>query len=423
VANRRVSVWKYVKVGNRWKYCKPVYGRNNKIKPHWVLINGKPEEHSEGNFYLMRLDGKNKIWRKIGPNPAEATYAAEVEASLMNAIAMGLQIKKDETVPLEYGPQMWKFLADYKLSQSAESHALMSQTLDEFRTFVKKTNLKEITRADLLKYKQWLVNRERTLRTAGNKMLRVNQFLRTALGVEAGKGLVTVKDAKFTEREPEVYTDDELEAFFAACSPFHSLVFHTLLMSGLRKQEMENLEWPDINFSTGTLSVRAKKTFQPKDWEERDIEMPEELREMLFSARQERGLVFCTKTGKKYTHVWDDCKDIAKKIAGAEAKKRKITNEDEIKQLIEETAAKYHPHKFRATYCTKLLQSGIDLKTVQKLMGHKTIESTMRYLAKAQSHLVKAKVDAVQWKKVRPGTVRAGAHSVPLETKLVWSEE
>lgn len=48
-----------------------------------------------------------------------------------------------------------------------------------------------------------------------------------------------------------------------------------------------------------------------------------------------------------------------------------------------ETAAKYCPHKFRATYCTKLLQSGIDLKTVQKLMGHKTIKSTMRYLAKA----------------------------------------
>lgn len=65
----------------------------------------------------------------------------------------------------------------------------------------------------------------------------------------------------------------------------------------------------------------------------------------------------------------------------------------------------------------------MDLKTVQKLMGHKTIESTMRYLAKAQSHVVKAKVDAVQWKKPSPAKVKAGAHSLPLETKLVWSEE
>src|SRR5262249_53329972 len=79
-----------------------------------------------------------------------------------------------------------------------------------------------------------------------------------------------------------------------------------------------------------------------------------------------------------------------------------IKDEDEIRQIVEETAAKYHPPKFRATYCTKLLQSGIDLKTVQKLMGHKTIESTLRYLAKAASHVVTAIGKRVQWNKRRP---------------------
>jgi integrase len=251
-------------------------------------------------------------------------------------------------------------------------------------------------------------------------MLRVNQFLRTALGVDAGKGLVTVKDAKFVEREPEVYTDDEVDVFLKACGPFHVLVFNTLLMAGLRKQEMENLEWPDINFTTGTLSVRGKKTFQPKDWEERDIEIPRELLEMLFAARRDRGLVFATKTGKKYTHVWDDCKDIAKKVGEELARK---AGQKDIEQAGKETAAKYHPHKFRATYCTKLLQSGIDLKTVQKLLGHKTIESTMRYLAKAESKKVKAKVDAVQWKKKQPSAIRVGEHTVSMDTVVVVDAE
>jgi len=311
--NRRVSVWKYVKIADRWRYCKPVYGANNKIKPRWVYVNGKPEEHPEGNFYIHRLDHGRQVWKKIGPNPADAVRAAEYEASLLRAVAMGLPIKKQETPDLTYGPQMWKFLEDYKLSQSDESYALMSQTLVEFNEQCKKNDLTKITREDLLRYKKWLVNRDRSLRTAGNKMLRVNQFLRTVLGVEAGKGLVTVKDAKFVEREPEVYTDDEIDAFLKACGTFHSLVFNTLLMAGLRKQEMENLEWQDINFTTGTLSVRGKKTFQPKDWEEREIEIPRELLEMLFAARKERGLVFATKNAKKYTHVWDDCKNIAAK--------------------------------------------------------------------------------------------------------------
>jgi integrase len=136
---------------------------------------------------------------------------------------------------------MWKFLNDYKLSQSLESHGLMKQTLEEFRKVSKKAILSDITREDLLWYKQWLVERGRSLRTAGNKMLRVNQFYRAAMGLRSGEGLVTVKDGKFVEKEPEVYTDDELDAFFKACSPFHARVFSTLLMAGLRKQHRQVL--------------------------------------------------------------------------------------------------------------------------------------------------------------------------------------
>jgi integrase len=43
------------------------------------------------------------------------------------------------------------------------------------------------------------------------------------------------------------------------------------------------------------------------------------------------------------------------------------------------------------------LQGGMDLKTVQKLLGHKNLESTMRYLAKAQSAEVRVKVNLI-WK-------------------------
>ena len=45
--------------------------------------------------------------------------------------------------------------------------------------------------------------------------------------------------------------------------------------------------------------------------------------------------------------------------------------------------------------CTRLLHGGMDLKTVRKLLGHKNLESTMRYLSRAESSKVKAKVDAI----------------------------
>ena len=159
MANRKVSVWKYVKVGNRWKYCKPVDGRNHKIKPHWALVDGKPEHHPEGNFYISRRDGKKKIWKKIGPNPSDAVNAAKIEESILNASALGVRIKP-EVPKLDYDAQMWKFLNDYKLSQSLKSHGLMKQTLEEFRRFPKKAVLSDISREDLLRYKQWLNARE-----------------------------------------------------------------------------------------------------------------------------------------------------------------------------------------------------------------------------------------------------------------------
>jgi hypothetical protein len=39
-------------------------------------------------------------------------------------------------------------------------------------------------------------------------------------------------------------------------------------------------------------------------------------------------------------------------------------------------------HKFRATFATRCLWAGIDLRTVQQWLGHSDMESTMRYLTR-----------------------------------------
>jgi integrase/recombinase XerD len=372
VANRSVSVWKSVKVGDRWKYCRPVIGKNKKIRPDWVHVNGHEEHHPEGHYYTHRREGKKQIWTKVGADPAVALRAADFEGAKLKAIAVGVPVK-NEAIPLMVSYTLHGYLEEYRLSQRPESYALMKQTLEEFVNLTGKNLIDRITRLDLLKYKQWLIERGRSARTAGNKMLRVNQYLRAVQGLEPGKGLVTVKDAKYVELEPEVYSHAELDAFFAACNPFQTAVFKTLLMSGLRKQELENLMWDDVNYAAGTITVSPKPDFTPKDWEQRTIEVPSDLLAILKTLPLKSQYVFATRSGKQYRHMWDDCVAIAK-VAGVKGG---------------------HPHKFRSTYATRLLQSGVDLKTVQKLLGHKNLESTMRYLAKAQSQEVRAKMDAV----------------------------
>jgi len=101
--------------------------------------------------------------------------------------------------------------------------------------------------------------------------------------------------------------------------------------------------------------------------------VPDELLTILKKLPRKSQWVFANGNGNRYTHMWDDCNAIAKKA--------KLTG--------------VHPHGFRRTYATKLLSSGVDLKTVQKLCGWRTIESAMRYLAKAQSKQVRKQVNEV----------------------------
>jgi integrase len=55
-------------------------------------------------------------------------------------------------------------------------------------------------------------------------------------------------------------------------------------------------------------------------------------------------------------------------------------------------------HKFRASFITRLLREGMDLRTVMLLSGHADLESVMRYLRPAGEVEVQAKVNAIKWR-------------------------
>jgi site-specific recombinase XerD len=52
-------------------------------------------------------------------------------------------------------------------------------------------------------------------------------------------------------------------------------------------------------------------------------------------------------------------------------------------------------HKFRATFATRCLWAGVDLRKVQQWLGHSDMESTMRYLKPSRCQQVREKVNEV----------------------------
>ena len=282
--NRRVSVWKYVRIGKKWRYCKPTVGKNGKIKSDWVIVKGKEEHHPEGNFYLHRYEGDREIWKKIGPNAQEAVNAADFESTYLTARAKGIPVKQIDTPTLSIKAAAHGWLEDVKLSNRPETYELYEHTVRQFQEWNSnggphRVNVIDLTRRDLLEYRKWLLDDEKnSARTAGNKLTRISQWYRDSLKLKPGEGLITTRDTRLgvTDREPEIYTVDELRKLSKASWPAEQTLFRTFLVTGFREDEIRFLTWADLDFKRFTIKVTPKPEydFVIKDHEERTVPIP-----------------------------------------------------------------------------------------------------------------------------------------------------
>jgi hypothetical protein len=157
MANRKASIWLYCKTPAGWRYCRPVYGRNNKIKPQWAHVNSHEQHHPNAAYYVRHREGSKTVWTKCEAL-STAIRMCEVQKSYLVAKANGIKIQDDAPPPMMVY-EMPRYLEEYRLANRPRSHALMKQTLEEFHAFVRKNIISQITRLDLLRYRQWLIGR------------------------------------------------------------------------------------------------------------------------------------------------------------------------------------------------------------------------------------------------------------------------
>jgi integrase len=110
------------------------------------------------------------------------------------------------------------------------------------------------------------------------------------------------------------------------------------------------------------------------------IELSDRLVEALRNLPRTHPWVFPTSRGKRHAHVY--------KIVERVADRARIKNA--------------HPHKFRSTFLTRLLQSGCDIANVQALAGHKSIKTTQRYWASPPNSGVRRSIACISRRRIRP---------------------
>jgi site-specific recombinase XerD len=377
----KVNLTKYVATVAGLRYCPAVITSNGRIKQDIVVVNGKEERHPEGAYYLDWRTNGVRVRLSVGKNGQDALTQRDRKTFELNAANHGVVLQSEQNnSPTDHSltAAVADFLDDTKLTKKPKTVAAYTTALNYFLESCSKRSVDNIERKDLLKFSAFLRDeKELHPRTVYNKFENVMSFLK-AQGV---RGLVKKADwPQYTEEEPEVYEQEELDTLFAACDAEERLWFEFFLMTGMREQEVMHVYWSDVNFRGATVSVTHKPAYNwtPKAYKEREIPIPEKLVTRLQTAKAAHDkkcpLVFPTAGCRPKLNFLDDLKAVAERAS-----------------LKPEN---FFLHKFRATFATWHLWNGADLRTVQSWLGHSDMESTMRYLKPSRSQATKDRVNA-----------------------------
>ncbi len=174
-----------------------------------------------------------------------------------------------------------------------------------------------------------------------------------------------IKRPKKEMKIPLVLTKEEITKFIDGCANKKSkLILQLLYSSGLRVSELVNLKKIDLNFNENSGWVRKGKG--KKD------------RIFIISTKLSKKLrTFCERN-PKWNYVFS---------------KNKALTTRNIQKIIQNTRLRLgfnksvHPHTFRHSFATHLLDQGVDLRKIQFLLGHSSIATTQIYTHISQEQI------------------------------------
>lgn len=212
-------------------------------------------------------------------------------------------------------------------------------------------------------------------KTVNKEVVYLRSFFRFASEeLKACAPLPRIKMLKYVRPQPKVLSFDEISGIIRAADLFHRCYFMLLYILGMRLKEAAYTRWQDISWETRTIFIKEGKWGKPRalpidGW------VYESLREHWdASKRPAEGFVFPSRRAPGKPVL-----DIRKSLATACAKAG-------VEQRV-------YPHLLRHSGATQMLVNGSDLRTVQEMLGHNSIDVTQFYTHLNTEHIRKGLVN------------------------------
>ena len=230
-------------------------------------------------------------------------------------------------------------------------------------------SLSDISSKTINDYKLHLIeNTDRNTTSINTNLRHINTYLKWCYESGYISEQVRVKYSKVQQKVKDIYTDDDIKILLrkpkiSECSytEFRTYcIINMLVSTGIRRSSLLNIKLEDIQWSKQLIKLSHTKNKQIH-YVSMNSKLVSVLKEWLkYRVGEDTDYLFTTQTGKKLEPL-----TISTSIATYNKSRG-----------VDVTSC----HAFRHYYSTKLVESGVDIFTISKLLGHSNISITQNYL-------------------------------------------
>ncbi len=258
-----------------------------------------------------------------------------------------------------------------------------------------------LSEIDISKFLEFLVLKRKVAASTQSQALNALMFFYKSVLNKELSNKIQFAHSKKPKRLPVVLSKNEIALLFSEINnPVQKLMVNLLYGCGLRLMECVRLRVLDVDFDYQQILVRNTKSKR-----DRVVPIPQKISEQLKSQIKKIKLMHCDDLEEGFGRVYiPDA--LARKYPNAEQEfrwqyvfpsskistdprsgkiRRHHVHESSLQRYIKKAAEKkgitkkVNCHSLRHSFATHLLENGYDIRTVQELLGHADVSTTMIY--------------------------------------------